>query len=239
MSLLFPVGDGTIQIAETVNQIHKECLGDAECINKAEWDARLISHAYQFTEEQRKTLYMIPLVGWLYGGFDAIKEGDIIPLLQAGMSQTEIGGIIMMLYRNQPNAPTENQITQKIKDASSTTLDPNEERFSQNTVSYNKTERGTGVKYTYDDLVLSMKKDGWKGDPVDVVKMNDGQYTSMDNIRIAATREAGVDVKANTHNFNDPLSSAEKLGSKIIKKASILQPDEKQFKVELINNLGN
>lgn len=116
----------------------------------------------------------------------------------------------MMIYRNQPNKPTKSQITQKIKDASSTTLDPNEVRFSQNTIFYNKIERGTDVKYTYNDLVLSMKKDGWKGDSVDVVKMNYGQYTSMDNTRIAAAREARIDVKANIHNFNDPLSSAEK-----------------------------
>ncbi|WP_434525634.1 hypothetical protein [Photorhabdus asymbiotica] len=57
------------------------------------------------------------------------------------------------------------------------TFDPNEIRFSQNTVSYNKTERGSGVKYSYDDLVSGMKKDGWKGDPVDVVKMPDGKFT--------------------------------------------------------------
>ncbi|THB82430.1 hypothetical protein E1N66_21030, partial [Pantoea allii] len=69
-------------------------------------------------------------------------------------------------------------------------FDANEIRFSQNTVSYNKTDRDTGVKYTYDDLVSSMKKDGWKGDPVDVIKMPDGKMTSMDNTRISAAREA-------------------------------------------------
>ncbi|MFP1774337.1 hypothetical protein ACLECU_16430, partial [Lonsdalea quercina] len=37
-------------------------------------------------------------------------------------------------------------------------FDANEIRFSQNTVSYNKTDRDTGVKYNYDDLVSSMKK---------------------------------------------------------------------------------
>jgi len=85
------------------------------------------------------------------------------------------------------------------------TFNPNEIRFSQNTVSYNKTERGTGVKYTYDDLVNNMKTNGWKGDPVDVIKMPDGKMTSMDNTRISAAREAGIDVKANVRNFNDPL----------------------------------
>ena len=42
----------------------------------------------------------------------------------------------------------------------------------------------------------SMKSDGWKGDPVDVVRMPDGKLTSIDNTRIAAAREAGIDVKA-------------------------------------------
>ncbi|HEN3615188.1 TPA: hypothetical protein U5E22_004195, partial [Yersinia enterocolitica] len=84
-------------------------------------------------------------------------------------------------------------------------FDANEIRFSQNTVSYNKTERGTGVKYTYDDLVSSMKKDGWKGEPVDVIKMPDGKMTSMDNTRISAAREAGIKVEANVRGFDDPL----------------------------------
>lgn len=87
----------------------------------------------------------------------------------------------------------------------STSFDANEIRFSQNTVSYNKTDRDTGVKYTYDDLVSSMKKDGWKGDPVDVIKMPDGKMTSMDNTRINAARDAGIKVEANVRNFNDPL----------------------------------
>ena len=39
-------------------------------------------------------------------------------------------------------------------------LNPNEVRFSQNTVSYNKRDRVTGEMYTYDDLVNSMKNDG-------------------------------------------------------------------------------
>jgi hypothetical protein len=57
--------------------------------------------------------------------------------------------------------------------SNTSTLNPNEIRFSQNTVSYSKTDRVTGSKYTYDDLVTSMKNTGWKGDPVDVVKMPD------------------------------------------------------------------
>ncbi|QXI40112.1 hypothetical protein [Pseudomonas xantholysinigenes] len=56
-------------------------------------------------------------------------------------------------------------------------------RFSQNSVSFNKTDRVSGTNYTYDDLVQSMKTNGWKGDPVDVLKMHDGKLTSMENTR--------------------------------------------------------
>ncbi|HGY1191389.1 TPA: hemagglutinin repeat-containing protein [Citrobacter braakii] len=93
----------------------------------------------------------------------------------------------------------------------SATLNANDVRLSQNTVSFNKTERGTEQKYTYDDLVKSMRKDGWKGDPVDVVTMPDGKVTSMDNTRIAAAREAGINVQANVRNYNDKLTAAEML----------------------------
>lgn len=36
--------------------------------------------------------------------------------------------------------------------------------------SFDKTDRVTGRNCTYDDLVQSMRTNGWKGDPVDVVK---------------------------------------------------------------------
>lgn len=53
-----------------------------------------------------------------------------------------------------------------------------------------------------------MRTNGWKGDPVDIVKMPDGKLTSMDNTRIAAAREAGIDVKASVRGFDDPLTPA-------------------------------
>ena len=52
-----------------------------------------------------------------------------------------------------------------------------------------------------------MKKDGWKGDPIDVIKMPEDKLTSMDNTRILATREAGINVKAKIHDFNEKLTS--------------------------------
>lgn len=52
-----------------------------------------------------------------------------------------------------------------------------------------------------------MKDNGWRGDPIDVVEMPDNQMTSIDNTRVAAAREAGIDVQANVHQYNDPLPS--------------------------------
>jgi len=78
-------------------------------------------------------------------------------------------------------------------------------RFSQNSVSFNKVDRATGQPFTYDNLVTDMRTNGWRGDPVDVIKMPDGRLTSMDNTRITAAREAGIDVKANVHSFDEPL----------------------------------
>ena len=95
------------------------------------------------------------------------------------------------------------------KGIGSATLHPADDiRFSQNTVSFNKAD-AEGKAFNYTDLVKSMKSDGWKGDPVDVVRMPDGKLTSIDNTRIAAAREAGVDVKATVRGFDNLLSDSE------------------------------
>ncbi|HFB5221231.1 TPA: polymorphic toxin MafB class 3, partial [Neisseria gonorrhoeae] len=87
-------------------------------------------------------------------------------------------------------------------------IDPTRTSFSQATVSYQK----RGANYNYDSLVAAMnEKKSWVGDRVDVVNMPDGAPTSMDNTRIMAAREAGVKVEANVHNFNDRLSSKERI----------------------------
>lgn len=85
----------------------------------------------------------------------------------------------------------------------------NEIRFSQNSVSFGKVDRATGQAFTYDELVTSMRTNGWKGDPVDVVRMQDGRLTSIDNTRIRAAREAGIDVQANVRAFDSPLTASE------------------------------
>ena len=73
------------------------------------------------------------------------------------------------------------------------TLNPHSIRFSQSSVN--------GAK----DLIKSMKQNGWKGDPIDVVKMKDGGLTTIDNTRVLAASEAGVKVKAVVRNFDEAL----------------------------------
>ncbi len=54
-------------------------------------------------------------------------------------------------------------------------------------------------------LINSMRKSGWKGDPIDLVRMSDGGLTTIDNTRVLAAHEAGINVKAIIHNVNDLL----------------------------------
>lgn len=71
----------------------------------------------------------------------------------------------------------------------------NEIRYSQSSVNGSN------------DIIQSMRESGWKGEPIDVVEMPDGIYTTIDNTRVVSAREAGVNVKANVHGYNDPLPS--------------------------------
>lgn len=74
-------------------------------------------------------------------------------------------------------------------------INPNNIRFSQSSVN--------GAK----EITDSMKGNGWKGSPIDVVKMPDGNLTTIDNTRVLAAKYAGIDVKANVYNANDPISA--------------------------------
>lgn len=68
----------------------------------------------------------------------------------------------------------------------------------------NFTQRSMGENYK--DIAESLRKNGWQGQPVDVIKTSDGKYISMDNRRIAAAREAGVDVHVVIHEIDEPLT---------------------------------
>ena len=72
-------------------------------------------------------------------------------------------------------------------------LDPATIRFSQHSV--------TGAAAITDN----MRSDGWVGAPIDVVRMPDGDLTTIDNTRVLAARQAGIDVSANVHGFDEPL----------------------------------
>ncbi|MGD6842177.1 hypothetical protein ACQCVH_06600 [Bacillus infantis] len=62
------------------------------------------------------------------------------------------------------------------------TLNPNEIRFSRNSVNGSQ------------EIIEGMAKNGWVGDPIDVVRMSDGGLTTIDNTRVVAARAAGIDV---------------------------------------------
>jgi len=92
-----------------------------------------------------------------------------------------------------------------------TSLNPNEIRFSQESVTYLKRGRvdpvtGKSVEpYTYKEMVSNMRANGWVGEPIDVVRMQDGLFTSADNTRILAAREAGIDIRASVRSFDERL----------------------------------
>ena len=86
-------------------------------------------------------------------------------------------------------------VSQAFDAAKGVELSPNSIRFSQSSVN--------GA----DDLISSMKAYGWKGDPIDVVRMRDGGLTSIDNTRVLAAHEAGINVRATVRGYNDPLPS--------------------------------
>ena len=72
-------------------------------------------------------------------------------------------------------------------------VNANEIRFSQSSVN--------GAE----EIIISMKVNGWKGDPIDVIRMSDGKMTTIDNTRVVAAREAGIDVQAIIHDANEIL----------------------------------
>ncbi len=90
---------------------------------------------------------------------------------------------------------------------SGTVLPASELRFSQKSVSYFKVRPGQ-APYTYDDILSSMRQDGWRLDQpnLDVVRMPDGMLTSVDNTRVLAAREAGIDVRASVHSMDELLT---------------------------------
>ena len=50
-----------------------------------------------------------------------------------------------------------------------------------------------------------MSQNGWIGEPIDIVEMPDGIYTTLDNTRVVAAREAGINIVANIHRYDESL----------------------------------
>jgi hypothetical protein len=77
-------------------------------------------------------------------------------------------------------------------------------KFSQATVN-----AATSDDIPMDTLIKSMKADGWKGDPIDVVRAN-GELVSIDNRRLYAARAAGIEAPVTVHNAEAKLPDAMK-----------------------------
>jgi hypothetical protein len=105
--------------------------------------------------------------------------------------------------------------------SSSITIDPAKVRHSQKTVSFKK-KRGD-TEYTYDDIKNSMQKEGWQGEPIDVVEMPDGELTSIDNTRVRAAKETNTPIKANIRKHDEPLPDD------IIKSGRFNKEEKNQF----------
>ena len=73
-------------------------------------------------------------------------------------------------------------------------LHHSEIKFSQTSVS------------NVDVITESMKTHGWKGAPIDVVKLPDGTLVSVDNTRLLAASRADILVKTKVHDFAKPLT---------------------------------
>jgi RHS repeat-associated protein len=56
-----------------------------------------------------------------------------------------------------------------------------------------------------EEIAKSMQENGWKGDPIDIVKMEDNIYTTVDNTKLLAAQKVGIDVKATAHDFSEPI----------------------------------
>ncbi|MBC1423479.1 T7SS effector LXG polymorphic toxin [Listeria seeligeri] len=72
-------------------------------------------------------------------------------------------------------------------------INPLKIRYSQSSVNGSK------------ELTTSMKLNGWQGAPIDVVRMPNGSYATLDNTRVVAARDAQINVQANIKKFDDPL----------------------------------
>jgi len=72
-------------------------------------------------------------------------------------------------------------------------INPKDIQFSQSSVN--------GVS----SIANSMKTQGWKGAPIDIVSLKNGSLVTIDNTRVLASSRANINVKARVHKYNDKL----------------------------------
>ncbi len=144
-----------------------------------ELDAIESSGAPEDEKRRAKALLLVQFAGM--AGLIALSIKGEIPNLARGKS--------LYLYVPKKGGPVVAAATEKAGDI----------HFSQATVSA-KTSDGIPM----DELIKSMKTGGWKGDPIDVVKIK-GEMVSVDNRRLYAARAAGIEAPVTVHNAADLL----------------------------------
>jgi hypothetical protein len=94
--------------------------------------------------------------------------------------------------------------------AKTVTLDPSDIRFSQSSVNTPKAQA----------IIDDMGVNGWKGDPIDVVRMPDGMFTSIDNKRLLASKITNTPVHARVHAFDSAIDPARAVA--LVNKSGVL-----------------
>ncbi len=134
--------------------------------------------------EQFKELDKIQAQGGNPDGIDRAKRRIITAIaIQGGFTVLTVRGDLPALFKG-----VDLHITMKGKTPVADVggdLDPNSIKFGQENV---KAVTSDGIKI--EDLKTSMMTEGWKGDPIHVVQLEDGSLVSLDNRRLMAARQA-------------------------------------------------
>lgn len=156
-------------------------------------------------------LMKVPKGGKILGSLDELQK------IQQAMNKTGASSIskketeqlaeyVQKITKNEPNgsnkAPVGGNSATKVDKGTGNNVSPKIESLDASKIRFSQTSVNGS-----EEIINSMKANGWKGDPIDVVKMPDGNYTTIDNTRVAAAREAGINVKALIRDFNEPLPS--------------------------------
>ena len=84
-----------------------------------------------------------------------------------------------------------------------------------------------------------MKTQGWKGDPVDVVRMPDGSLSSIDNTRILAAREAGIDAKVTIRSMDEQLPQVMIDEKRFTYKGQVAETWGEAMQIRIMRQKGN